>query len=327
MDLITIGDCTLDTFITPSESETMCTLDTKECLICFKYGDKIPVRTLAFSVGGNAANNAVGASRLGLSVAIVTTFGKDPTGVQIHNALQNDSVLLDYAHQEEQGTSNSSYIVSYEGERTIFSHHAAKQYMFPESLPSVGWMYLTSLGEGYEEVFQKTLAWLETHPETKLAFNPGSHQLRSDIQKLRGVLSKTHLLYVNREEAETITAFGPSAGREKELLHAVSDMGPHIVIVTDGPNGAYVYNGQSYLYAPVFPQEAIERTGAGDAFGSGCLSALIKGKTLEEALLWGSLNSASVISKVGAETGLLKEQEMQEWLEKAHKAGIMVKEL
>ena len=80
------------------------------------------------------------------------------------------------------------------------------------------------------------------------------------------VLSKTHLVYVNREEAQKISGFGDSAGREKDLLLAVSKMGPKIIVITDGPNGAFVFDGTNSWYAPVFPQEAVSRTGAGDAW-------------------------------------------------------------
>ena len=50
-ELISIGDASMDVFMTPTESETLCQIDTKECLIAFSYGDKIPVEDLVFSTG------------------------------------------------------------------------------------------------------------------------------------------------------------------------------------------------------------------------------------------------------------------------------------
>ena len=67
-DLLSIGDASIDTFMTPLESETLCKIDTKECFIAFAYGEKIPVKNLEFSAGGNAANNAVGTRRMGLNI-------------------------------------------------------------------------------------------------------------------------------------------------------------------------------------------------------------------------------------------------------------------
>ncbi len=81
--LLSIGDASIDTFITPTETETLCRVAEKDCLICFSYGDKIPVKNLEFSSGGNAANNAVGASRLGIKTQILITLGDDDIGSQI----------------------------------------------------------------------------------------------------------------------------------------------------------------------------------------------------------------------------------------------------
>ena len=87
-DLISIGDSSLDVFMTPTESEALCMLDDKDSLICFSYGDKIPVKNLDYSVGGNAANLAVGLVRLGLRTSLVLSLGDDSIGVQIFEKLK-----------------------------------------------------------------------------------------------------------------------------------------------------------------------------------------------------------------------------------------------
>jgi sugar/nucleoside kinase (ribokinase family) len=139
-------------------------------------------------------------------------------------------------------------------------------------------------------------------------------------------MKKTHVLFVNREEAEKLTSFGESDGKEKELLQALCKLGVKVPVITDGGNGTFAFDGTRYLRAGVLPVDAYERTGAGDAFGSGCLGALIKGKPLEEGLLWGTLNSASVIGYVGPQKGLLREEDMPVWLERAKSSGLEVKE-
>ena len=75
------------------------------------------------------------------------------------------------------------------------------------------------------------------------------------------------------------------------------------------------------------PIDPYSRTGAGDAFGAGCVAALIKGKSFEEALLWGTVNSASVIGYVGSTKGLLKDAEIPNWLERAKSSGVGVAKL
>jgi ribokinase len=327
LELLTIGDATLDTFITPSETDTLCRIDTKDCFVCFSYGEKIPVKDLEFTIGGNAANNAVGVSRLGVKAGLVLTLGDDGVGNQIVEKLRSENVDLTYVIQQPATHSNFSSIIVYGGERTIFTYHAPRSYEFPVQLPVTPWVYLTSMGESFRPFYNHIVDWLKRNPSAKLAFNPGSWQIRSGMKGVEDVLALTYLIFVNRQEAEKLTGLEKTEGKEKELLLALSKLGPKAVIITDGANGSYVFDGQRYFKSGVLPVDAYERTGAGDAFGSGTLSALIKGKTFQEALLWGSLNSASVIGYVGAQKGLIKEEEMPEWLERAKSSGVVVAEI
>lgn len=323
-DLLSIGDVTLDTYITPKESETLCKLDDKKCLICFAYGDKIPVDNLHISVGGNAANNAVGGTRLGLKAGLVSTLGGDSIGAQILNKLDGEGVDLTFAISQPQAASNYSTIINYQGERTIFSYHAPRSYEFPVHLPVTPWVYLTSMGESFQPFYNHFVDWFKKNKGgMKLAFNPGSRQMRK-LDAIEDVISLSHIIYVNRQEAEKITGYNGSD--IKELLKSLFSKGPEICIVTAGSEGSFVYDGNRFLKAGVLPVDAYERTGAGDAYGSGCISALIKGKSLEEALLWGTVNSASVIGYVGSQRGLLTESDMQVWLDRAKSSDVGVGE-
>ncbi|MGA2910541.1 MAG: carbohydrate kinase family protein [Candidatus Microgenomates bacterium] len=325
-DLLSIGDATIDTFMTPIESETMCKLDTKECLICFSYGDKIPVKNLEFSVGGNAGNNAVGVKRLGVNSAIVLTLGDDNIGNMIVDKLKAEGVDLTYVIQQPSTTTNYSTVINYSGERTIFVYHAPRSYEFPVALPVTPWVYLTSMGESFRPFYNHMTEWLKKNPTVKMAFNPGSWQLRDGYESIKDVMGLTYMIYVNREEAEKLTNFGKSEGKDREILISLSKLGPKISVITDGGAGAMAYdsiNGK-FMKVGILPVDAYERTGAGDAFGSASLSALIHGKTLDEALLWGTVNSASVIGYTGPQKGLLKIEEMPEWLERCKSSGVNV---
>jgi ribokinase len=326
LQLLSIGDATLDAFLEPSEHEEFCMLDTKKSLICFAYGDKIPVKHLSFSVGGNAVNNAVGTKRLGVNSALVSTLGDDIVGNMIVEKVRREEVGLDYVIMQNSANSNFSNIINYGGERTIFSYHAPRSYEFPVNLPETEWVYLTSMGETFQPFYNHFVDWKRQHPNVKLAFNPGSRQLRAGLDAIKPVMELTHIIYVNRKEAEMLTGVEDSHNKTKDLLKALSDLGPKQCIITDGGEGSYVYDGQRFVHAGVLPVDAYERTGAGDSFGAGCIAALIKGKSFEDALLWGTLNSASVIGYVGAQRGLLAESDMPEWLEKATSCGVKVEE-
>jgi len=325
LDLLSIGDVTYDTFMTPSESDAFCTLRPKESFICFTYGDKIPVKNLETSIGGNAANNAVGTTRMGIKSGLVTTMGDDDISQTIKAKLKREGVSLDSVITQKESSANFSTIVNYGGERTIFTYRPQRTYVFPENLPATDWAYLTSMAENFQDYYAKTVEWVKQN-SVKLAFNPGSRQVRAGTDALRPVLEVTEVIYINRDEAESLTGLSGTENKEKELLQALCGLGPKKSIITDGANGSFVYDGSRFLKAGVLPVDAYERTGAGDAFGSGCVAALIKGKPFEEALLWGTLNSASVIGYVGSQKGLLAESDLPKWLERAQSCELKVVE-
>lgn len=326
-DLVSVGDATWDVFIVPSEAETFCEVNTEESMIAFKYGDKIPVKSVDYSVGGNAANNAVGARRLGVRVAPILTLGDDSTSNQIVETFIKEGVDTSYIFRAKETPSNLSSVIVVGGERTIFTYNQEKTYQFPEEFPKTSWIYLTSLGDNYSEIYEKTVNVVKENPAIKLAFNPGSRQIRAGLEAIKNVLSNSYIVYINRDEAETLSSFKNSKDHEKELLDAVIKLGPKIAIVTDGAGGAYVYHDGKYYHSGVLPIDSFERTGAGDSFGAGCVSALIKGKDIKEALMWGTINSASVIGYIGAQKGLLKEDELPEWNERAKSCNVEVEEI
>jgi ribokinase len=325
-DLLSVGDASLDVFMTPTESESLCQMDDKQSLICFTYGDKIPVRYLEFCVGGNAANNAVGVTRLGVKTGLVLTLGDDLVGNSVVEKLREEGVDLTYVIQQPATSSNYSNIVNYSGERTIFSYHAPRSYEFPVNLPLTPWVYLTSMGESFRPFYNHITEWFLKNPTVKLAFNPGSWQLKGGLEAIGAILKFTYVIFVNREEAEKLTNQSQTQGKEKELLLAMKALGPKVVVITDGNNGSFISDGVKFVKAGVLPVDAFERTGAGDAFGSGCLAALIKGKDFGEALLWGTVNSASVIGYTGSQRGLLKENEMPLWLTRAQSSQVKIEE-
>ena len=326
LKLLSVGDASMDIYITPSESESLSQMDDKQSFICFAFGEKIPVKSAELSVGGNAANNAVGATRLGVKTGLVLTLGDDTFGNQIQEKLNAESVDTTYVIKQPGISSNFSVIVNYSGERTIFTYNVPKSYEYPVNLPITPWMYLTSMGDTFKPFYNHITDFLRTNTTVKLAFNPGSRQIKAGVNEILDILKLTEVLFVNREEAEKLTNFGQSLGKEKEILQALSNLGVKIPIITDGVKGSFAFDGKKFIKSGVLPVDAYERTGAGDAFGSGTLSGIIKGKTLEEALLWGTSNSASVIGYTGPQRGLIKENEMDVWLERARSSEVKVEE-
>ena len=93
----------------------------------------------------------------------------------------------------------------------------------------------------------------------------------------------------------------------EELVRHLTHYVP-IAVVSDGPNGVVATDGKTIITAGMYEDvPVIDRTGAGDAFGSGFLSAYAQGKSLKEAIVFASANSTSVVQFIGAKEGILHE--------------------
>lgn len=310
-DMISVGDATLDVFVSLVEASVLCNLQKDVCQLCLSYADKIPVEKVQRVIGGNAANNAVGSSRLGLKAAFYSIVGNDETGKQIIETVKRENVSCAYVHIDKKQESNYSVVLNYKAERTILVYHIDRKYKLPKLKPSK-WIYLTSMGKNHQSLHNELLAHLRK-TKTNLGFNPGTHQLKQGLEKLKPLLSVTTVLFVNKEEAKRLVG---EIADMKELLMAVRHVGPQVVVITDGQKGSYAYDGQNFWKCGITDTPVVERTGAGDSFATAFLAALDLGKSIPDAMRWGTMNSASVITKVGPQAGLLTKTKMAAWLKR-----------
>jgi len=177
-------------------------------------------------------------------------------------------------------------------------------------------MYLTSLGEVWTHAYKKALAYVRK-TNCFLAFNPGTKQLAKKSDLVEEGLKLAEILFVNKEEAKLLLSEykhekNPPDDMEK-LLQEVMSLGPKIVVVTDGKRGSYVLDKQkNFFHQDIVASKVVERTGAGDAYSSGFLAAILYNRPIEKAMQWGGSNSTSVVGSIGAEAGLLKKEELEE---------------
>lgn len=308
-DLVAVGDATKDVFVEIKEASVSCTLHKDACLLCLNYADKIPVeRVTQIAAAGNAANAAVGTARLGHKVALVTTLGNDADGRDLTDALKKEKVSARYTTIDTKNGTNFSTVLNFKGERTILVYHQPRTYVFPKKFPNTKWVYYTSIGKKHEAYEKGLLAWLNSHPHTKLLFQPGTHQLRRGLTSLRPAIQRSTVFIVNKEEAQLLLDHGIKP--IPKLLLGFHEIGAEHVIITDGSKGSMAYSEGNIWKLPMFPGAAVERTGAGDAYATGVANALIAGKPISEAMRWGTANSQSVVKYVGPQAGLLTNAQM-----------------
>jgi len=318
-DLVAIGDIVIDAFIRLKDANVHCKLNKEECELCVRFGDKVPYDSVeVVKAVGNCANAAVSGSRLGLKTALVTNVGNDQNGKDCIDELKKNNVSAEYVNVNNEFPTNYHYVLWYDVERTILVKHAPFPYALPAHFSPPKWFYLTSLGEQSVNFHDEIADYLEKYPNVRLAFQPGTFQIKLGKEKLKRIYARSDIFFANLQEAERILGL-PEDGAKKplELMKEIMKLGPKIVVLTDGIDGAYAYDGKEAWFMPVYPHEPYERTGAGDAFASTIVSALALDKTLQEALLWGPINSMSVVQYVGAQKGLLSRESLNEFLMKA----------
>ena len=315
-DFIAIGDVVTDEFIELDTDQATVEKDEKGAqVISMSFGNKLPYKgAVNVAAVGNSPNAATSAHRLGLKTALVTDIGDDEGGREILAQMDKEGIDRRFVDVQEGKETNHHYVLRYGPERTILIKHENYDYVVPD-IGSPKWIYFSSVGEDSLPYHQAIADYVQNHPDTKLAFQPGSYQIMLGYETLKAVYEASELFFCNVEEAMRILQ---TDDRDvKKLLHGVRDFGVTIPVITDGPEGAYVLDGEDVWHMPMYPDPAppVDRTGAGDSFSSTFTSCLALGMSIPEALARGPINSMSVVQYIGAQEGLLSREKLEEFLE------------
>lgn len=317
-DLVSIGDITTDAFIRLKDAKVICDTEGKKCELSLRFGDKVPYEFMEeIRAVGNSANAAVCASRLGLNSALVTNVGDDHNGHECIATLNNNKVATDFVSVQKDKETNYHYVLWFEEDRTILVKHHEYDYKLPD-IGSPRWIYLSSIGENSLDYHKQIIEYLRGNQEVKFAFQPGTFQIKMGIENLKDLYARTDIFFCNVEEAKKILN-KLNEQDIKNLLKEMHNIGPNVVVITDGPKGAYAFDGYEGFFMPPFPDSKppYDRTGAGDAFSATFTSAIVLGKSLFDALMWAPVNSMSVVQYVGAQKGLLSQEDMLKFLSQA----------
>lgn len=306
-DVISFGSATLDVFIQSPDLKVVKSPQsfTGEALI-IPYGIKSEVSDLLIAGGGGGANVAVGLTRLELKAAIVARCGWDLPGKLVRQEIKKEKVSDELLIQlEGDKTDYSTILIGPDGNRTILvwrgSTRLEKSLINFKKLNSF-WFYIASL-EGNLKLLAELIAFAQTS-HIQVILNPGKREIEQG-QELLGLAQKADFLVVNKEEADRLAKNGAL------LLPKTT------VIVTAGEQGLTAnIPGKGRLIMPGFKVKMTDQTGAGDGFSAGLVAGLAKGWDLEKSLRLGAANGASVVTKIGARTGLIRQGEVDFWLSK-----------
>jgi len=320
IDVIAVGDIVTDAFIKLLDDEAHAYKNENGAWLAVPFATKVPFDHVEIiEAVGNASNAAVSFARLGLKSGFITNVGDDKYGRDMISRLHKNKIDTRFVRINPRKISNYHYVLWYKEERTILIKHEEYDYYWPHLRPNEipRWLYFSSISKNTIDFHNDLADWLEKHDEVKLAFQPGTFQMEAGAKRLHRIYKRSEVLLLNREEAALV------GGGDRDNLNSLFDhlhaLGPKIVVITDGPKGAFASDGSNRFKMPLYPdpKPPYERTGAGDAFASTFVAALMKGSNIEGALQWAPINSMNVVQYVGAQKGLLTQPELNELLKKA----------
>lgn len=330
-DVITIGTATRDVFLRSPlfKGEIKDQKELKKLGIhaeeaaCFGLGSKIGIEEPVIEVGGAAINAATTFARQGFKTAAFFKIGNDESGKAIINGLKKEKISSLGLIDKKVKTAFSTILLSPDSERTILTYRGASETIKETEIPfpklKSKWVYMSpsnihsNLVKKIVDHFYKSGA--------SIAINPSNAMIKLGIKKLLPILRKTKVLILNREEASYLTKIDYNNG--KEIFRRMDKIIEGVFIMTDGPKGAWISDNKNlYQIKTFFSNKVIDKTGAGDAFGSGfvagliqkneqCIKGLCSVENIKYAARLASANATSAVEKIGATPGILSKKEFQ----------------
>ena len=303
MKILSIGAAVQDVFLSHSGQFKAVCESPHDCFMKLELGAKANVNKIDFSTGGGATNAAVTFARQGIAAEFLGAIGDDPAAQAVIADLDKEGVDTSRVSvSDKYNTGYSVLLLAPNGERTILTYRGASTHYqvddFAIAEADADWLYISSMS-GRMDVLDQI--FLDAKQQgMKIMFNPGKAELEQ-ADKLKPLLDDVDVLSLNKEEMQQLVS---GEDIEELALHAL-----HLVpvaIVSDGPNGVAATDGKTLVRAGMYEDvEVVDRTGAGDAFGSGFLSQYATGSSLKDSIHFASANSTSVVTAIGAKTAIL----------------------
>ncbi len=314
-DIITFGSATRDLFV---KSKNFKALKDKKFItgkgLCFNIGSKVYLDELFFASGGGGSNTAATFAIQGFKTAYVGMVGNDPGGKSIVEEW-NKFKIKSFVSINKNHNTPYSIILSVSGRgRTILIYQGASHEMEKKDIPfsklKAKWFYIAGLSGKSAKTLVPIINFAKKN-KIKVALNPGAAQLKLGLKGLKSILSVVDVLSLNKEEAANLA--GLPYNKEKEIFKKLDEYVRGIVIMTKGPDGVVVSDGKNVCQAGIFKEKKhVDRTGAGDAFGSGFVAGLMRTGKIEEAIRLGSANGTSIVEQFGAKNGILSKQDFKD---------------
>lgn len=322
LDVITIGAATQDVFLESEGFHLLHSPRLKRTCECFPLGEKVNVERIDFATGGGATNAAATFKNLGFRVGVVAKVGRDASGEAVRDDLRVRGIPTKFVARGKQGTTGyAAILLTPHGDRTALVHRGISASFTAADIPwsrlKARWLFVTSLAGNMKLL--KRLFDIACARGVQVAFNPGVQELHVGLQEVRTHCGAAHVLTLNRIEASML------AGGERNIKKLRRALMPHFrnaVVVTDAERGAWYWDRERFVHVQGKRVEVVNSTGAGDAFGAGFISGILRWRDPIRALQLATLNAEGTIQQMGAKRGLLTKWPTERELESINVVSI-----
>jgi ribokinase len=329
--------------------ERMKMLNAESSFLLLEEGRKTEAEEVSTHVGGGAVNAAVAMVRLGMDVAVLAKTGIDAPAHAVVQRLEQEGISTAWVKRDPRAATGASILIaSHDRNAAIFTFRGANTLLQLEDLNDEAFaadvIYIANLSNESADCFPAIVKRAKEHGAL-IATNPGPRQLSARGEAFLDSLAAIDVLILNQIEADqlvprlvarwgeggraltfaageqvpALAARGLVAGGFQmsivSYLHAMAQLGPKYVAITDGARGAFVGSGEEILFCPALDTRIVGTAGAGDAFGATLTAYLALGSRIDEALSAATFNSASVIGHVDTQTGLLRRHELDQMID------------
>lgn len=347
MKSLTVGSATIDTIaiIASDRIERMMMLNADASFLLLQEGSKTEAIEISTHCGGGAVNTAVSLARLGFDSATLIKLGQDQRAETVLARLMAEKVSPRWAVRDGRAPTGASVLVSsHDRNAAIFTFRGANTLLEEKDLKddafAVDLVHIASLSSASADQFPHVVRKAKAHGAV-VSVNPGPRQLAARAAAFEQCLGSIDILSINRAEADVLVPAlvarfgegGPTFDGDdlprlaargfkgggfhmsmRNFMGAVLSLGPKVVLITDGGQGAYAARDGEIVHAAPKLVEVAGTAGAGDAFVSTFAGFTVLGASLEKALRAASFNAAAVVGHVDTQTGLLTQSNVEEML-------------
>lgn len=300
-----------DDFIVVGSNTMDIKTDIPEKISQMEMGSKIKLdEDLKFQTGGGGVNVSITMSKFESKIGYLGKISTENKKLLLKTLKKHNIDLIPSVETKSacaksillQTKDNDRVILTFRGHNNEFKVKDVKI----KDLKSNNF-YFTSLNDkAFEAQVELAKKIKEANSNAKICFNPSLHAIKSE-KKIFDLIKLSEVLIFNFDEAKELTG----QRTIDDCLLKVFELGPKVVVITDGVQGTYAYNGKKqYFQRAKEVEKVVDTTGAGDCFAATFFYFYAKGYGIRSSLLYAASNAANLITENGTENGLLTYNEL-----------------